>query len=423
MVYSIDKLDTTPSRDEDLDRFTDPPLPEAEAHPEAEAPPMLLNMGPQHPSTHGVLRLMLELEGETILKATPVIGYLHTGFEKTYEAKNYLQGVTLTDRMDYLAPLSNNFGFALTVETLLGIEVPPKALVARILLVELTRLNSHLVWLGTTGLELGASSMFLYCFREREKLLDIFEMCSGQRMMTSYIRPGGLMDDLPSGFEEKVAEVLDLFPERFDEYEALLTNNELFVDRTQGIGALSLEDAIALGITGPNLRASGGDWDLRRDMPYATYDEYEFAVPVETAGDSYARYLVRMREMRESLKICRQALERLPSGPWMTGDRKVAAPPRYEIATSMESLIHHFKIYTEGYRVPSGEAYVTIESPRGELGYYIVADGSSRPYRCHVRAPSFVNLQAVPIAAKGVLMADLIAILGTLDPVMGEVDR
>jgi NADH-quinone oxidoreductase subunit D len=393
---------------------------EAEA---AEAPPMLLNLGPQHPSTHGVLRVVLELSSETVVRATPVIGYLHTGFEKTYEARTYLQGVTLTDRMDYLAPLSNNFGFALAVEKLLGCEIPPKAVVARILLVELTRINSHLVWLGTQALDLGASSIFLYCFREREMLLDIFEMVSGQRMMTSYIRPGGLMEDLPSGFEAKVAEFLRIFPERLAEYETILTRNELFLDRMVDIGILKAEDALALGVTGPNLRASGYDWDLRRDMPYATYDEYQFDVPLGRKGDCFDRYTVRIQEMRESHRIASQALERLPSGPWTTLDRKVAPPPRHELATSMESLIHHFKIYTEGFRVPRGEAYTCIESPRGELGYYIVSDGSARPYRVHVRAPSFVNLQSLNHVSQGHLVADLIAILGSLDPVLGEVDR
>jgi NADH-quinone oxidoreductase subunit D len=417
MADTIETVAPPITADEPVDSDT------VSTNPAAEAQPMILNLGPQHPSTHGVLRVVLELSSETVVKATPVIGYLHTGFEKTYEDRTYQQGVTLTDRMDYLAPLSNNFGFALTVEQLLGIEVPPKAVVARILLVELTRLNSHLVWLGTQALDLGASSIFLYCFREREMLLDIFEMVSGQRMMTSYIRPGGLMDDLPVGFAEKVRAFLDIFLERVDEYETILTRNELFLDRMVGVGVLAQADALALGITGPNLRASGYDWDLRRDMPYAGYDAYQFDVPVAHNGDSYDRYLVRVREMRESHKICRQALERLPDGPWLTGDRKVAPPPRHELATSMESLIHHFKLYTEGYRVPRGEAYVCIESPRGELGYYIVADGSSKPYRCHVRAPSFVNLQALPLVTKGTLVADLIAILGSLDPVLGEVDR
>ena len=386
-------------------------------------PTMILNLGPQHPSTHGVLRLVLELDGEVVVKCKPVIGYLHTGFEKTYEAKTYLQCVTLTDRMDYLSPLSNNFGYSLAVEKLLGIEVPPRAQVARIILVELTRIASHLIWLGTQAIDLGAMSVFLYCFREREQLLDIFEMCSGQRMMTSYIRPGGLALDLPPGFEQAVDDFLRIFPDRMAEYEALLTDNEIWLERTKGVGKLSAEDAIALGVTGPTLRASGVDWDIRKATPYGTYDEYEFDVPVGTVGDTFERYLLRLAEMRESLKIVRQALNRLPDGPHMTSDRKVAFPPRSELATSMEALIHHFKLATEGYRVPEGEVFQAIESPRGELGFYIVSDGSSKPYRLHVRAPSFVNLQALAKMAEGSLVADLIAIIGTLDPVMGEVDR
>lgn len=384
---------------------------------------LLLNVGPQHPSTHGVLRLVLELDGEVVVRCTPVIGYLHTGFEKTYEYKTYHQGVTLTDRMDYLAPLSNNLGFALAVEKLFGIEPPPRAKVARIILVELQRIASHLVWLGTTALELGAMSVFLYCFREREQLLDIFEMCSGARMMTSYIRPGGLAQDLPAGFEAAVERVLRTFPERFQEYEDILSENELWLQRTVGVGVLSAEDAIALGVSGPNLRASGVGWDLRKTNPYAGYEEYDFAVPVETAGDSYARYRVRLREMYESLKIVRQALDRLPGGDYIVHDHKIAFPPRHELATSMEAVIHHFKLATEGYRVPAGEVYQMIESPRGQLGFYIISDGSGRPYRVHVRAPSFINLQALAKIAEGRLFADLIAIVASLDPVMGEVDR
>ncbi|MBX6771486.1 MAG: NADH dehydrogenase (quinone) subunit D [Chloroflexi bacterium] len=380
-------------------------------------------MGPQHPSTHGVLRLVLELDGEVVVSCKPVIGYLHTGFEKTFEAKNYHQGVTLTDRMDYLSPLSNNLAYALAVETLLGVEIPERATVARVILAELTRLASHLVWLGTQAMDLGAMSVFLYCFRERERILDIFEMCSGQRMMTSYIRPGGLAMDLPEGFEEAVREILALMPARIDEYEDLLTRNEIWRDRTIGIGRLSLADALSHGVTGPNLRASGGDFDLRRDHPYCGYEQYDFAVIVGSRGDVYERYLVRIREMRESLKIIRQALDRLPGGPYVTADRKVAFPPRAELATSMEALIHHFKLATEGYRVPAGQVYSAIESPRGELGIYLVADGSARPYRLHVRAPSFASLQALPVIARGGLVADLVAIIGSLDPVMGEVDR
>jgi NADH-quinone oxidoreductase subunit D len=384
---------------------------------------LVLNMGPQHPSTHGVLRLVLELDGEVVVSCKPVIGYLHTGFEKTFEAKNYHQGVTLTDRMDYLSPLSNNLAYALAVETLLGVEVPERATVARVILAELTRLASHLVWLGTQAMDLGAMSVFLYCFRERERILDIFEMCSGQRMMTSYIRPGGLAMDLPEGFEEAVREILALMPARIDEYEDLLTRNEIWRDRTIGIGRLSLADALSHGVTGPNLRASGGDLDLRRDHPYCGYEQYDFTVIVGSRGDVYERYLVRIREMRESLKIIRQALDRLPGGPYVTADRKVAFPPRAELATSMEALIHHFKLATEGYRVPAGQVYTAIESPRGELGIYLVADGSARPYRLHVRAPSFASLQALPVIARGGLVADLVAIIGSLDPVMGEVDR
>ena len=384
---------------------------------------MLLNMGPQHPSTHGVLRLVLELDGEVVLKCTPVIGYLHTGFEKSYEGKTYHADVTLTDRMDYLAPLSNNLGFALAVEKLLGVEVPPRATVARVILAELTRIGSHLVWLGTQALDLGAMSVFLYCFREREMLMDIFESCSGQRMMTSYIRPGGLKLDLPDDFEPRVREFIRIFPSKIEDYEALLTENELWRERTVGVGKLGAEDALALGVTGPNLRASGVAWDVRKTNPYCGYEQYDFQVPTQTAGDVYARYLVRMAEMRESLRIVEQALDVLPGGPYMTADRKVAFPPRAELATSMEALIHHFKLATEGYRVPPGEVYVCIESPRGELGYYVVADGSSKPYRVHVRAPSFANLQALGKIAEGGLVADLVAIIGSLDPVLGEVDR
>ncbi|MBI3978272.1 MAG: NADH dehydrogenase (quinone) subunit D [Chloroflexi bacterium] len=384
---------------------------------------MILNMGPQHPSTHGVLRLLLELDGEIVVRCQPIIGYLHTGFEKTYEAKTYHQGVTLTDRMDYLAPMSNNLGFALAVEKLLGVEPPPRARVARVLLAELTRIGSHLVWLATQAIDLGAMSVFLYCFREREQILDIFERCSGQRMMTSYIRPGGLASDLPPGFEEQVQAFADILPARMEEYEALLTENHLWHERTRGIGTLSAEEAIALGVTGANLRGAGVSFDIRKAEPYSGYDEYEFDVPLGQTNDVYGRYLVRMAEMRESLKIVRQALSRLPEGPYVNHDHKIAFPPRAELATSMEALIHHFKLATEGYRVPPGEVYCPIESPRGELGFYIIADGSGRPYRCHVRAPSFVNLQALSRIAVGHYVADLVAMIGSLDPVLGEIDR
>ncbi|MGH2458533.1 MAG: NADH dehydrogenase (quinone) subunit D [Chloroflexota bacterium] len=384
---------------------------------------LILNMGPQHPSTHGVLRLVLELDGEIVVSCKPVIGYLHTGFEKTFESKTYYQGVTLTDRMDYLGPLCNNLAYSLAVEKLLEVEIPPRATVARVILAELTRLASHLVSLGSQAMDLGAMSVFLYCFREREWILDIFEMCSGQRMMTSYIRPGGLAMDLPAGFEEAVRAILELMPARIDEYEALLTRNEIWLDRTVGIGVLPLDEAIRICVTGPALRASGGDFDLRRDKPYCGYEEYDFKVIVGAKGDVYERYLVKVREMRETLKIIRQGLDRLPDGPHVTTDRKVAFPPRSELATSMEALIHHFKLATEGYRVPAGDTYLATESPRGELGIYLIADGSARPYRLHVRAPSFANLQALPVIARGGLVADLVAMIGSLDPIFGEVDR
>lgn len=384
---------------------------------------LILNMGPQHPSTHGVLRLVLELDGEIVVNCKPVIGYLHTGFEKTFESKTYYQNVTLTDRMDYLAPMSNNLGYSLAVEALLDVEIPPRATVARVILAELTRLASHLVGMGSQAMDLGAMSVFLYCFRERERILDIFEMCSGQRLMTSYIRPGGLAMDLPDGFDEAVRALLEIMPARIDEYEALLTKNEIWRDRTVGIGVLPLEEAIRMCVTGPALRASGGDFDLRRDHPYCGYEEYDFNVIVGSRCDVYERYLVKVREMRETLKIIRQALDRLPGGPSVTTDRKIAFPPRSELATSMESLIHHFKLATEGYRVPAGEVYSSIESPRGELAYYLVSDGTGKPYRLHVRAPSFANLQALPIIARGGLVADLVAMIGSLDPIFGEVDR
>ncbi len=386
---------------------------------------MIVNIGPQHPSTHGVLRLVTELDGETIVNLEPVIGYLHTGFEKTYEDKTYLQGVTLTDRMDYLGPMLNNLGFSLAVERLLGItdRIPERATVARVLLAELTRIGSHLVWLGTQAMDLGAMSVFLYCFREREKILDFFDEASGQRLMTSFIRPGGLMRDFPDGWLDKVRRFCDIFPARVDEYETLLTENEIWRDRTIGIGKISQADAIAYGLSGANLRATGLAWDIRKAEPYCGYETYDFDVPTRTEGDVYARYLVRVQEMRESIKIVRQALDRLPPGDYVIHDHKVALPPRAELATSMEALIHHFKLVTEGIRVPPGEVYQVIESARGELGFYIVSDGSGKPYRVHVRAPSFAALEALPLMAKGHMVADLVAMIGSLDPVMGEVDR
>ncbi len=384
---------------------------------------MTINMGPQHPSTHGVLRLVLDLEGETVTRCEPVIGYLHTGFEKTFETKTYLQGVVLTDRMDYLAPLSNNLGYALAIEKLLNIEAPPRATVIRVLLAELTRINNHLVWLGTQALDLGAMSAFFYCFREREVLLDLFEMMSGARLMTSFIRPGGLMADLPDGWVELAEAFLREFPTHILEYESLLTENEIFKERTIGVGVLSPEEAQALDLTGPSLRACGIAWDLRKIAPYCGYETYDFAVPTLTGGDVYDRYRIRMAEMRESTKIALQAIERLPTGPVMTADRKIAIPPRAELATSMEALIHHFKLVSEGFKPPVGEVYTCIESPKGEIGFYMISDGTGKPYRCHVRAPSFINLQSLPPMSVGGMVADLVAIIGSIDPVLGEVDR
>lgn len=384
---------------------------------------MLLNMGPQHPATHGVLRLLVELDGEVVKDVTPVIGYLHSGFEKTYETKKYQQCVTLTDRMDYLNPLGNNLTFALAVEKLLGIEVPHRAQVARVLLAELTRIGSHLVSVGSNALDLNASSVMMYAFRERELLLDIFELCSGQRMMTSYIRPGGLARDLPPGFEAKVQEFVDLLPGRLDEYHGLLTRNPIWLDRLVGVGKLSAEQCVQLGVTGPLLRAAGVPSDLRKDMPYSGYETYDFKVITRQEGDCYARYLVRMDEIMESLEIVKQALSRIPDGPYLAEDHKRFFPPRQSISDNMEALIHHFKLATEGYSVPDGEVYVATESPRGELGFFIVADGSPRPYRVHARTPSFSNLQSLPVMARGGMLADLVPIIASIDPIMGDVDR
>jgi NADH-quinone oxidoreductase subunit D len=384
---------------------------------------MTINMGPQHPSTHGVLRLILTLDGETIVKAVPEIGYLHTGIEKTAESKSYFKTLVLTDRMDYLAPLCNNLGYALAVEKLLGIEVPERALYARVILAELQRIASHLVWLGSSALDLGAQSVFLYCFREREVILDIFELCSGVRMMTSYIMPGGLQADLPPQFLDRVRDFLALFPARLREYHDLLTNNRLWLDRTRGIAVLSATDAIKFGCSGATLRGSGVAVDVRKFFPYSGYDRFEFEIPVGTNGDVYDRYLVRMLEMEQSLRIIEQAAENLPGGPWQVSDHKIVPPPKYEISSNMEALIHHFKLYTEGYRPPAGEVYLRTESPKGELGYYLVSDGGPCPYRMHVRAPSFANLQALPTMIQGMLIADVVAAIGSIDIVLGEVDR
>jgi NADH-quinone oxidoreductase subunit D len=384
---------------------------------------MVLNMGPQHPSTHGVLRLVLELDGEIIVKCEPELGYLHTGIEKEFEVKNYQQAVTLTDRVDYLAPLSNNLGYCLSVEKLLGLEIPPKAQWMRVMLTELTRLNSHLVWLGTHALDIGAMTVFLYCFREREDILRIFEMFSGQRMMTSYFRIGGLALEPPRGWHERVKKFIDAFPGRVDEYENLLTGNRIWMGRTQGVGRISLEDMLDLGVTGPMLRAAGLKIDARKDEPYSSYEKFDFEVPVRTEGDVFARYLVRLEEMRQSAKIVRQAMDGMPEGPWKADDQHVVLPDREKMKTQMEALIYHFKIVTEGFRVPAGEVYQVIESPRGELGFYAVSDGTARPFRVHMRTPSFGNLQATAVMVEGTLLADVIASIGSMDFVLGDTDR
>jgi NADH-quinone oxidoreductase subunit D len=384
---------------------------------------VILSMGPQHPSTHGVLRLVLELEGETVVRAVYDIGYLHTGFEKSFERLTYSQDITLTDRMDYLAPLSNNLGFCLATEKLLDLEIPPKAQFIRVLLTELTRIQSHLVWLGTHAIDIGAMSVFLYCFREREDILRIFEMVSGQRMMTSYFRIGGLALEPPLGFAERVDKFIKTFPAKIDEYEGLLTRNPIWMVRTQGVGTISAADAVAYGVSGPSLRGSGVKWDIRKAQPYSSYDRFNFDVPTRPEGDVYARYLVRLAEMRESVKIVRQALDGIPEGPVRANAPHIVLPERESMKTSIEALIYHFKIVTEGFHPPIGEVYQSIESPRGELAIYMVSDGSPRPFRCHVRAPSFANLQALPKIIEGRLIADVVACIGSIDVVLGEIDR
>ncbi|MGC1686175.1 MAG: NADH dehydrogenase (quinone) subunit D [Candidatus Acidiferrales bacterium] len=392
--------------------------------PVGAAQTMVLNMGPQHPSTHGVLRIVLELDGEIVLKAHPHIGYLHTGIEKNCENKTYSQAITLTDRLDYLAPLSNNLCYCLAVEKILGLEVPKRAQYIRVLLTELTRVASHLVWLGTHAIDLGAMTVFLYCFREREEIMRIFELVSGQRMMTSYFRIGGLALEPPPGWLERIARFMDAFPGHVDEYETLLTQNRIWLARTKGVGILSREDAIALGVSGPILRGSGVAYDVRKMFPYSSYEEFDFNVPVETAGDCYARYLVRVAEIRESIKIILQAMKVVPrTGPIRTEAPGIVPPSREEMKTSIEGLIYHFKIFTEGFAPPPGEVYQCIESPRGELGFFVRSDGSAKPYRVKVRAPSFVNLQAVSKLVEGRLIADVVTCIGTTDIVLGEVDR
>jgi len=385
---------------------------------------MTVNMGPQHPSTHGVLRVVLDLDGEKVVAARPDIGYLHTGIEKTIESKRYEAALTCTDRMDYLSPMSNNLGYCMAVETILDCQVPERAMWMRMLLVELQRLSSHIVWLGTHALDLGAMTAFLYCFRDREVILDLFEMISGARMMSSYIRIGGLESDIPEAFYPAVDKFLDIVPQRIDEYEGLLTKNALWIERLKNVGVITAEDAISYGLTGPSLRGSGIKWDVRKDQPYLMYDQVSFEVPVGARGDCYDRYLVRMAEMRQSYSICRQVMANVPrSGPYRVNDRKIVPPPKEELSTSMEAVIHHFKLMTEGLHPPVGEAYQAIESPRGEFGVYVVSDGSNAPYRCHVRGPSFYNLSALDHLCRGHLVADVVAIIGSIDIVLGEVDR
>ncbi len=384
---------------------------------------MVLNMGPQHPSTHGVLRLVLEIDGEIVVRLYPEIGYLHTGIEKTCEAKFYQQVVPLTDRIDYLSPMANNLCYCLAVEKLLALEIPEKAQWIRVLLSELTRLNSHLVWLGTHAMDVGALTVFLYTFREREDILRLFEAVAGQRMMTSYFRVGGLAMEPPIGFFERVQAFIKTFPEKIDEYSNLLTGNPIFINRLKGVGYLSAEDAIALGVTGPPMRASGVDLDLRRDMPYSGYEKFPFKVPISTEGDCWARYVVRLEEMRESVKMIQQALDGMPEGPIKADAPKIVLPDREKMKTQMEALIHHFKIVTEGFAVPAGEVYQGIESPRGQMGYYVVSDGTAKPYRVHMRNPSFATLQALDTMCKGKMLADVVAVIGSIDIVLGEIDR
>ncbi len=384
---------------------------------------MIVNMGPQHPSTHGVLRLNLELEGEIVRRIKPIIGYLHTGMEKTAETLTFLQGGTNVTRMDYLAPLHNELCYSLAVEKLLGVEVPPRAQAIRILMTELNRISSHLVATATNGMDIGALSMMMYGFRERELILAFFEKTTGLRMNHNYIRPGGVAADLPDGWEEDVEEILDRMPVAMRDYEDLLKENSIWQGRTRGVGIITAEECLAYGITGPILRATGTGWDLRRTQPYSGIDRYDFDVVTGQAGDVYDRYRVRIGEMRQSLRIVSQVADTMPRGDYKTGDRKVSPPPRRRIDESMEALIHHFKIYTEGFRVPAGETYVAIESPRGELGCYLVSDGGGTPLRMHTRAPSFSNLQALPVMMADSLVADCVACIASIDPVMGDVDR
>ena len=386
---------------------------------------MIINMGPQHPSTHGVLRLMLELKGETVLRCKPVIGYLHTGMEKTGESLTYMQGGTNVTRMDYASPLNNELVFSMATEKLLGIDgdIPERAVWIRMMLSELNRISSHLLFMATNGMDIGAVSMMLYGFREREEVLRFFQKVTGLRMNHNFIRPGGVAADLPAGWRDDVLGLLDALPERLAEYEILMTGQPIWRERLQGVGVITRDEAIALSATGPILRSTGLAWDLRRDLPYLRYEEVEFDVIVGSYGDAFDRYSIRLNEIRESMRIVRQILDRMPQGDYRIQDKKVTPPPRGRIDESMEALIHHFKIFTEGFKVPEGEAYVAIESPRGEIGCYIASDGSSTPYRMHVRAPSFVNIQSMPLMMHGGLIADAVAVISSVDPVLGEVDR
>jgi NADH-quinone oxidoreductase subunit D len=384
---------------------------------------MIINMGPQHPSTHGVLRVMLELDGETVLRTKPVVGYLHTGMEKTAEDLMYMQGCTNVTRMDYLSPLYNECVFSMAVEKLLGIELPERAVWIRMLMLELNRISSHLLFLATNGLDLGSTTMMIFGWREREIVLAIFEKITGLRMNHNYIRPGGVAADLPDGWRDDVFDLLDLLPARLDEYDELLTGQPIFRQRTEGVGVITSEQAIALSATGPILRSTGVAWDLRRDMPYLAYDRVDFDVIVGRYGDCFDRYAIRLNEVRESVRILHQILDQMPAGDYRIQDNKITPPPRSRIDDSMEALIHHFKLFTEGFKVPAGEVYVAIESPRGELGCYLVSDGGSKPYRMHFRAPSFSNLQTLPVMLRGAMVADVVACISSIDPILGDVDR
>jgi NADH-quinone oxidoreductase subunit D len=399
-------------------------LADIEADPD-EDQTMIINMGPQHPSTHGVLRLMLELQGETVLRCKPIIGYLHTGMEKTGEQLTYMQGGTNVTRMDYLSPLNNELAFSMAVEKLLGIDgdIPERAVWMRMLLSELNRISSHLLFLATNGMDIGAVSMMLYGWREREEVLRFFQKVTGLRMNHNFIRPGGLAADLPAGWRDDVLDILEMLPGRLEEYEILMNGQPIWRERLQGVGVITAREALALGTSGPILRSTGVAWDLRRDMPYLRYDQVEFDVVIGAHGDAYDRFAIRLNEIRESMRIVRQVLDRMPKGDFRVQNKKVTPPPRARIDESMEALIHHFKIFTEGFKVPEGEVYVGIESPRGEIGCYIVSDGSSNPYRMHMRAPSFVNIQAMPHMMRGGMVADAVAIISSVDPVLGEVDR